>query len=140
MANGFVLTFTNGLSVYLSGDTGLTNDMKDVVNAYYRPALSVINIGDSFTIGPQEAAFAVTNLLRTNSVIPSHANEAATNRGVVVSGTRTERFIQLASQGLSVDTVRDFFINRSVSVFVPLSGVTVEFDGSGRCVTGCQGH
>jgi L-ascorbate metabolism protein UlaG (beta-lactamase superfamily) len=140
LANGFVLTFTNGLSVYLSGDTGLTNDMKDVVNAYYRPALSVINIGDSFTIGPQEAAFAVTNLLRTNSVIPSHANEAATNRGVVVSGTRTERFIQLASQGLSVDTVRDFFINRSVSVFVPLSGVTVEFDGSGRCVTGCQGH
>lgn len=140
LSNGFVLTFTNGLTVYLSGDTGLTSEMKDVVNAYYKPALSVINMGDSFTIGPQEAAFAITDLVRSNAVIPSHANEAATARGVVVSGTRTERFLQLASQGLTIQTPKDFFINRAVSVFVPLSGVMMEFDGSGRCVTGCQGH
>ena len=132
---------TNGLKVYLSGDTGLTKDMRDIVNAYYGPSLSVINISDTFVTGPEEAAFAITNLLRTRAVIPSHANEAATRGGVVASGTRTERFTQLASQGLSVDTLRDALIGRqSVSVYLPLSGVTMEFDGSGRCFTGCQGR
>ena len=58
LANGFVLTFTNGLKVYLSGDTGLTSEMSNVVNALYGPSLVVLNIGDVFTTGPEEAAFA----------------------------------------------------------------------------------
>jgi len=35
LANGFVITFTNGLKVYLSGDTGLTSDMSTIVNGFY---------------------------------------------------------------------------------------------------------
>ena len=140
LANGFVVTFTNGLKVYLSGDTGLSKDMKDVVRAYYAPNLSVINISDTFVTGPQEASFAVANLLRTNAVIPSHANEGATNRGVLNPGTRTDAFIQHVSQGLSVENTTDIFINRTISVYVPLSGITLEFDGFGRCVTACQGR
>src|SRR5262249_26483408 len=31
LSNGFVITFTNGLKVYLSGDTGLTSDMSTIV-------------------------------------------------------------------------------------------------------------
>ena len=37
--NGYVLTFTNGLVAYLSGDTGHTSDMATIVSEYYRPIL-----------------------------------------------------------------------------------------------------
>jgi L-ascorbate metabolism protein UlaG (beta-lactamase superfamily) len=60
LANGFVVTFTNGLKVYLSGDTGLTSDMSTIVRNYYHADLAVINMGDIFTTGPEEASFAVT--------------------------------------------------------------------------------
>jgi L-ascorbate metabolism protein UlaG (beta-lactamase superfamily) len=36
VANGFVVTFTNGLRVYLSGDTGQTADMAVVVRGFYQ--------------------------------------------------------------------------------------------------------
>jgi L-ascorbate metabolism protein UlaG (beta-lactamase superfamily) len=56
--NGYVLTFTNGLVVYLSGDTGHTGDMATIVNDYYRADLAVMHMGDVFSMGPEEAAFA----------------------------------------------------------------------------------
>ncbi len=117
MANGFVLKFTNGLRVYLSGDTGLTTDMRSVVHGFYRAQLVVFNIGDIFTTGPEEAAFAVATLIQPNAVIPSHANEVATTGGVVNPGTHTARFTELLED---------------IPVFVPLSGVTMEFDGNGQ--------
>ncbi len=119
VANGFVLTFTNGLKVYLTGDTGLTSDMRTIVRRFYRPQLVVFNIGDIFTTGPEEAAFAVTNLIQPNAVIPSHANEVATSGGIVNPRTRTERFRELVGD---------------VPVFLPLSGVTMEFNGDGQRV------
>lgn len=120
-ATGFVLTFTNGLRVYLSGDTGQTSDMS-IIRELYHPNLTVFNIGDIFTTGPEEAAFAVTRLVQPNAAIPSHANEVATTNGVVNPGTRTARFIELSSD---------------VPVLVPLSGLTMEFNGRAECVTGC---
>ena len=74
-----------------------------------------------FTTGPAEAVYVISDLVRPNSVIPSHANEVATKDGKVVPDSRTERFI------------------RSVGIpaHVPLSGKTMSFDGSGRCVSGC---
>ena len=126
LANGFVITFTNGLKVYLSGDTGLTSDMSTIVSGYYGADVAVINIGDIFTTGPEEAAFAVTDFIRATSVIPSHVNEAATQGGVPVVGSRTARFVQLASQG-------------KTSVLLPLSGITMEFNEKGRCEVGCRG-
>ncbi len=121
VANGFVLTFTNGLKVYLSGDTGLTSDMKTIVRGFYAPQLVVFNIGDIFTTGPGEAAFAVTSLIQPNGVIPSHANEVATRNGVVLRETHTARFIELLGD---------------IPAFVPLSGVTMEFDTNGQRVAG----
>lgn len=122
-ANGFVVTFTNGLKVYLSGDTGLTSDMRTVVRGFYGAQLVVFNIGDIFTTGPEEAAFAVTRLIKPNAVIPSHANEVATSGGIVNPGTRTERFIELLGD---------------IPAFVPLSGVTLEFDGNGQRLLGSR--
>jgi len=117
VANGFVLTFTNGLRVYLSGDTGQTTDMAVVVRDFYHANLVVFNIGDRFTTGPEEAAFAVRKLIQPNAVIPSHANEVATTGGIVNPGTHTARFIELVGD---------------IPVSVPLSGITMEFDGNGQ--------
>ena len=118
---GYVLTFTNGLVVYLSGDTGITAEQDTVVRGHYHAKLVVMNIGDTFTTGPTEAAFVVNELVKPNAVIPSHANEVATKDGKVIAGTRTEAFIKAAK----------------VPAHLPLSGRTMEFDGAGQCVTGC---
>ena len=45
LAEGFVIRFTNGLTVYLTGDTGIFADMEHVIARTYRPNLVVINIG-----------------------------------------------------------------------------------------------
>lgn len=57
---GYVVTFSNGLKVYLSGDTGITAEQETVVRDHYAVQLAVMNIGDTFTTGPTEAAFVVT--------------------------------------------------------------------------------
>jgi L-ascorbate metabolism protein UlaG (beta-lactamase superfamily) len=51
---GYVLTFSNGLVVYLSGDTGITAEQELVVRGHYKAELVVMNIGDNFTTGPRE--------------------------------------------------------------------------------------
>ncbi len=120
-ATGYVLTFSNGLVAYLSGDTGVTAEQDTVVRRHYKAKLAVINIGDTFTTGPTEAAYVINDLVQPASVIPSHANEVGTKDGKVVPGTRTDTFMKAVK----------------VPVHVPLSGKTMEFDSAGKCVTGC---
>ena len=119
---GYVVTFSNGLVVYLSGDTGITAEQETVVRDHYNAELAVINIGDTFTTGPKEAAFVIDELVKPVAVIASHANEAATRKGKVIEGTRTASFIALTK----------------TPVHVPLSGTTMAFNGSGECVSGCN--
>ena len=119
---GYVLTFTNGLVVYLSGDTGVTAEQQTVVRDQYGASLAVINIGDTYTTGPTEAAYVVNELIQPASVIASHANEAATEAGKVIADTKTDKFIQATD----------------LPVYVPLSGQTMEFDKTGQCIAGCQ--
>jgi len=121
-ASGYAIEFTNGLSVYLSGDTGLSSDMLLVIRRFYHPDLVVFNIGDIFTTGPEEAAFAINELIQPTTVIPSHANEVATSSGIVIPGTKTARFLQLVDRA---------------DVVAPLSGQVMQFDGSGHCISGC---
>jgi len=118
---GYVVTFSNGLVAYLSGDTGITAEQKVVVGDHYQANLVVMNIGDTFTTGPAQAAYVVNDLVRPASVIASHANEAATENGKVTAGTRTAAFIDQAN----------------MAVHVPLSGRTMAFSSSGKCVAGC---
>lgn len=118
---GYVLKFSNGLVVYLSGDTGITAEQDVVVRDHYNAKLVVMNIGDTYTTGPTEAAYVINRLIRPASVIASHANEAATQNGKVLPGTRTELFID----------------ETNVPVHVPLSGKTLSFNSSGNCVEGC---
>jgi L-ascorbate metabolism protein UlaG (beta-lactamase superfamily) len=121
LATGYVLRFSNGLAVYLSGDTGITADMDRVVRDYYHAKLAVINIGDGFTTGPAEAAYVINDLVKPASVIPSHANEVGTVQGKVKPGTKTEAFLKAVK----------------VPAHVPLSGKTMEFDAGGKCTAGC---
>ena len=121
LATGYVLTFSNGLVTYLSGDTGMTAEQDKVVRGYYKAKLTVMNIGDTFTTGPKEAAYVINEMVKPASVIASHANEVATKDGKVIAGTKTETFKKAVK----------------VPVHIPLSGKTMEFDGAGKCAAGC---
>jgi L-ascorbate metabolism protein UlaG (beta-lactamase superfamily) len=120
-ATGYVLRFSNGLVAYLSGDTGVTSEQDRVVRGYYGAKLAVMCIGDGFSVGPNEAAYVINDLVKPHEVIATHANEGATKGGKVVAGSKTETFIKLAK----------------VPVRVPLSGKTMEFDANGKCAAGC---
>src|SRR2546430_16499924 len=51
-ANGYVLTFHNGLMVYLSGDTGITSQQDTVVAGPYKAKVALFNISESLTTRP----------------------------------------------------------------------------------------
>lgn len=70
-AAGFVINFENKFRIYHMGDTALFRDMK-LIASFYRPDLVMIPIGGNFTMGPKEAAYAVTKLLKPKYVIPMH--------------------------------------------------------------------
>ena len=63
----------------------------------------------------------INSLVKPNAVIASHANEPATKNGKVIPGTRTEKFVKASK----------------VPVHIPLSGKTMSFDGTAKCVDGC---
>lgn len=119
---GYVITFSNGLVAYLSGDTGIIAEQKTTVQDHYKARLVVMNIGDTYTTGPKEAAYVINELIKPASVIASHANEAATKGGQVLKGSRTQAFIEATD----------------VPVHLPLSGRTMSFNMAGECVEGCE--
>ena len=69
-AAGYVIQFENGMKIYHSGDTNVFGDMR-LIHELYHPDIAMIPIGDRFTMGPREAAYAC-ELLRPKSVIPMH--------------------------------------------------------------------
>ena len=71
-AVGYVIEFENGIKFYLSGDTGLSSDMKIVINDYYKPDVAVIPISGWFNMAPKEAAFATSLISPKKYVIPYH--------------------------------------------------------------------
>jgi L-ascorbate metabolism protein UlaG (beta-lactamase superfamily) len=118
---GYVVRFSNGLTVYLSGDTGVISDQARVVRDQLHAKLVVMNIGGVFSTGPQEAAYVINELVKPNAVIASHSNEAETKNGKVMPKTKTAVF-QTATH---------------VPVYPSLSGKTMEFDSEGKCTGGC---
>ena len=59
-----------GFSIYHAGDTAVFGDMK-LIGELYKPDLAMLPIGDRFTMGPREAAYAI-RLLGVRHVIPMH--------------------------------------------------------------------
>ena len=69
-ACGYVLELPGGVKVYHAGDTGVFGDMA-IIRELYSPEIVMLPIGDHFTMGPREAAYAC-KLLRPKFVIPMH--------------------------------------------------------------------
>jgi L-ascorbate metabolism protein UlaG (beta-lactamase superfamily) len=120
-ATGFVVKFTNGLTAYLSGDTGVHSEMKTVINEFYKANLAVLNLGPNPGIF-HTGAYAMNDLVRPASIILTHPNEPVTEGGKLRAGSSTAALIkQLKSPA-----------------HLALSGRTMEFDGKGKCVAGCE--
>ncbi len=119
--SGYVVKFTNGLRVYLSGDTGLHTEMQTVVRDFHKVNLALMNMGQN-AIWPESAAYAINDLIRPAAVIVTHPNEWVTSGGIVRPNTRTRQFMDLV---------------KSRPVHLAISGRTLQFDGAGSCMAGC---
>lgn len=69
-ACGYVIEFANGVKIYHAGDTNVFGDMK-IIRKLYGPKIVMLPIGDHYTMGPKEAAYAC-KLLEPDVVIPMH--------------------------------------------------------------------
>lgn len=119
-ATGFVVKFSNGLTAYLSGDTGIHSEMKTVVNEFHKANLAVLNLGPNpgiFVSG----AHSMNELIRPASVILTHPNEPVTEGGNLRPKSQTAALIKQLKP----------------TAHLAISGRTMEFDGKGKCVAGC---
>lgn len=117
---GYVIRFTNGLTAYLSGDTGIHTEMKTVVNEYHRANLAVFNLGLSAGTNASVAQ-ALNELVRPASVLLTHPNEAVTEGGKLRPASRAAALVKMLK----------------APAHLAISGRTMEFDGKGKCVAGC---
>ncbi len=118
--SGYVETVTNGLTAYLSGDTGIHTEMKTVVNEFHKANLAVLNLGASAgTV--LSGTYAMNELVRPASVILTHVNEAATEGDKLRPTSNTAAVMKQLKP----------------ASHLAISGRTMEFDASGKCVAGC---
>ncbi len=115
------MKFTNGLTAYLSGDTGIHSEMKTVVHDYHQANLAMLNMGSS-AVTVASAAYILNELVKPVSVIFTHVNEATTEGGKLKPTTRVASVIKSL---------------KGPSPYLAVSGRTMEFDGKGKCVAGC---
>jgi L-ascorbate metabolism protein UlaG (beta-lactamase superfamily) len=66
----FIVRMPGGLTVFHAGDTTVFGDMK-LIAELYKPDIACLPIGDNYTMGPREAAYAI-KLLGVKHVIPMH--------------------------------------------------------------------
>ena len=117
---GYVVRFSNGLTAYLSGDTGIHTEMRTVVKEHHRANLAVFNLG--LSAGTNAAfAMALNEMIKPASVHITHPNEAVTEGGKLRPTSRAAGLIKMLRMPASL----------------AVSGRTVEFDGKGKCVAGC---
>ena len=70
-AAGFVIE-AGGKKIYHAGDTNVFTDMS-IISELYEPEYALIPVGGHFTMGPREAAFALSKFLTSiKYVIPMH--------------------------------------------------------------------
>lgn len=70
LANGMVIEFENGFTVYFAGDTDVFGDMA-LIAELSKFDVAFLPIGDFYTMGPERAAKAVS-LLGVKTVVPYH--------------------------------------------------------------------
>jgi L-ascorbate metabolism protein UlaG (beta-lactamase superfamily) len=68
---GYVIEMENGFKIYHLGDTNAFGDMA-LIRELHKPDLALVCIGGFFTMGPEEAAYAVRELIKPKMAIPIH--------------------------------------------------------------------
>jgi L-ascorbate metabolism protein UlaG (beta-lactamase superfamily) len=67
---GYILRMSNGFTIYHTGDTCVHYDML-IMGDLYQPDLTILPIGDHFTMDPRQAAYAL-KLIRSQYAIGEH--------------------------------------------------------------------
>jgi L-ascorbate metabolism protein UlaG (beta-lactamase superfamily) len=67
---GFVIEGPGLPTIYAAGDTAVHADMS-LIGEIYEPVISILPIGDHYTMGPRQAAYAA-RLLRSPEIVPGH--------------------------------------------------------------------
>ncbi|MEH7074759.1 metal-dependent hydrolase [Neobacillus drentensis] len=67
-----ILFMNEGYTIYHAGDTALFSDMK-LIGERHPIDVAFLPIGDNFTMGPEDAAYAAV-LLKAKTVVPIHFN------------------------------------------------------------------
>lgn len=96
-AMGYIIEMENGFRIWHMGDTGLFSDMKFIAE-HYKPDVVLAPIGGNFTMGPEDAAFALNTWIKPKIVIPMHYNS-----NPLTPGTLAE--FEAAMKGSSVKIV-----------------------------------
>ncbi len=95
---GFVVELENGFKLYVAGDTNVFGDMA-LIARIYEPDLVVLPIGDHFTMGPREAAYAA-RLLRSPYIVPCHYGTFP-----ALTGTPEALRAELAKAGVQAEVI-----------------------------------
>jgi L-ascorbate metabolism protein UlaG (beta-lactamase superfamily) len=94
-AAGFILTCKDGRRAYFAGDTAVFSEMALYADLYH-PELALLPIGDHYTMGPEEAAYAA-RLLKVKQVLPMHYGTFP-----ILNGTPRQLEEKLAGSGIQV--------------------------------------
>jgi len=97
-AASYILTFKDGRKAYFAGDTTVFSDMA-IYAELYQPEIAFLPIGDHFTMGPNEAAYAA-RMLKVKQVIPMHFGTFP-----ALSGTPAELAAMVDKDGIKVWTL-----------------------------------
>ena len=95
---GYVIEFENGMKIYHAGDTCVFGDMA-IIHDLYQPDLAMLPIGDRFTMGPRDAAYAC-RLLKSKAVIPMHFGTFP-----MLTGTAEQFGRELQTAGLNTELI-----------------------------------
>jgi L-ascorbate metabolism protein UlaG (beta-lactamase superfamily) len=95
---GFVIGLEDGTRIYYAGDTGPTMDMV-AVRELYAPEIAILPIGDLYTMGPHEAAWAAEKL-GAKWLVPMHYGTFP-----ALTGTPAAWREALAARGVTAEVV-----------------------------------
>jgi L-ascorbate metabolism protein UlaG (beta-lactamase superfamily) len=98
-AAGFILTLKDARRAYFAGDTAIFSEM-GLYSEIYHPDLALLPIGDHYTMGPEEAAYAA-RLLKVKKVIPMHYGTFP-----VLAGRPEQLAEKLSGTGIEVLTLK----------------------------------
>jgi L-ascorbate metabolism protein UlaG (beta-lactamase superfamily) len=104
---GYIVELENGFKIWHMGDTGLFGDMR-LIGETYKPDLVLIPIGGHFTMGPQDAATAVRDMIKPKYAIPMHYGTFPLLRGTPAEfasalGTASATRVVVPEPGQKVD-------------------------------------